>query len=102
RTRGPWRRDSSVAGRSRAGRWFRSYGGALERDARIEPGVQQVDEERAEHERDRRDEHDSLDDRIVLRRDRLHRQAPDPRPREDRLSDERALDDRAHLDADEG
>src|SRR5574341_412304 len=74
---------------------------SLQPDPRIEVRVHHVHDEVHQHERGREQEHGRLDHGIVAVVDRLHGQPPDARPREDRLRDHRAAEERAELDADD-
>src|SRR5215475_10703138 len=56
-----------------------------ESDPRIEIGIDDVHEEVHDHERARQQEDGRLHDRVVAVEDRLHGEAADSRPREDRL-----------------
>src|SRR6266480_2254958 len=70
-------------------------------DPRVEVRVEHVHDEVDEDERGGEQEDRRLHHGIVAVVDRLHRQAPDPRPREDRLGDHRAAEERAELDPDD-
>src|SRR3954453_13357842 len=70
-------------------------------DARVEHRVQEVDAEVDDDVRDRRDEDDPLDDRVVAREDRVERELPEARQHEDLLGDDRARDQEAELQAED-
>ena len=63
---------------------------------RRDPRQVDEDEERREH------RHDGLHERVVAAEDRVHRQPADPGPGEDRLGDDRAPEQDAELEADDG
>ncbi len=69
------------------------------RDPRVEPPVQHVDDQVERHIGDRDEENAALHQRIVAERDRLDQQTTDPRPREDRLGDDRPGQHHAELEA---
>src|SRR3989441_2702508 len=71
-------------------------------DPRVEVGVEQVHDQVDEHERGREEKDRRLHHRVVAVVDRLNRQAADARPGEDRLGDDRAAEQRAKLDPDDG
>ena len=70
-------------------------------DARIERGVQQVDEEVEDDEGDRGHQDAALDHREVPAGDGVERQLADARPVEDRLDDHRPGEEEAELEPDE-
>src|SRR5262249_20608586 len=67
-------------------------------DRTVHQNHAQVDERNDE----RREEHDALDQWIVALIDGLDQQAADARPGEDRFGDDRAAEQSAHLQADDG
>src|SRR5207244_275451 len=70
--------------------------------AGVEIRVQDVHDEIDEDERRGQKEDRRLHDRIVAVVDGLHAEASHPRPRKDRLRDDRAAQQRAQLDSDDG
>src|SRR5438045_2317717 len=72
---------------------------ASERNARIEPGVEEVDHEIDQHEDEGADDDHRLHDRIVASQHRLHREEPDAGPREHRFHDDGAAEEVSELEA---
>src|SRR5262249_46462501 len=72
-----------------------------ERDSRVQPGVEHVDQERACHVRECRNENDRLDDWIIAAGDTIDGQPSDSGPEEYGFRNESALDDRANLKTDD-
>ena len=72
-----------------------------EADARIEPGVQQVDHEVGQHEHRDRQHHQRLGQRVVLVLHRLHEQPADAVEIEHLLGHHQAADQERELDADQ-
>src|SRR4030095_7556572 len=60
---------------------------ALPRDARVEHAVGEIHDEVHEDEGEREQQHRALQQDIVAGEDRLHHEAPEPGPREDRLGE---------------
>src|SRR5690348_16426328 len=71
-------------------------------DARIERGVEQVDEEIDDDEGDGDEQHAALQHDEVARVDALDQQAPDAGQREDRFDDHGAADEPADIEPDHG
>src|SRR5262249_20981851 len=71
-------------------------------DPRVEHGVEHVDREIEQHEADRDEQHDALQDDEIPRVDGADQQATDARQREDRLHDDRAADQPPDVDAAHG
>ena len=69
------------------------------RDARIEPGIGQVDEKVGQHEEEHDDQHAGLHDGIVARVDGVVDQRADAGPREDDLGEDRAAEQAADAEA---
>src|SRR5712692_1883895 len=66
-------------------------------DARVENGVEEIDDEVDEHEGRGDEEHAALDERIVARLDGAHHHGAEPRPGEDRLRQDGPAQEKAHL-----
>src|SRR5712692_8049498 len=66
-------------------------------DARIEDGIEEIDDEVDEHEARGDEEHAALDEGIVARLDRAHHHGAEPRPGEDRLCQDGSAQEKAHL-----
>src|SRR5262245_62469743 len=73
-----------------------------EPDPRVEPAIEQIYEHVRQHEDERGHEHGGLHERIVALKYGRHGESPDPRPREDRFRDDRAPEERAQLQPDDG
>ena len=69
---------------------------------RIQPAVEHIHSQIDPDETQSEDEDTRLHYRVVPRKDGLHCQTTDPRPREDNLCDNRATQQRPELDADQG
>src|SRR5512145_2300636 len=71
-------------------------------DAGIEEAIDHVDQEVEDDEEHGGEEHHGLHDRVVAAVDRLDRQSPDPRPREDGLGDDGTAEQGAELQPGDG
>ena len=71
-------------------------------DARIEPRIGDVGQDVGDHDGDADDDEDAHQHRIVAREDRVEGQAADAGPREHRLGQHRAGDQRPQVEADDG
>src|SRR5258708_5959234 len=82
----------------------RTYGAAhlVQADPGVEDGVQDVDEHVRDDDPGRCHDHDADDHRQVLLVDRLDRRVAEPGQAEDRLRDDRAADQDAHVEAELG
>src|SRR5712691_44167 len=88
----------SVRRRCRSGAVAGAATRSTDADAGIEDAIEHVDGE-VDHDEERgRDEDHALHDRVVAVVDRLDGQAPHARPREHRLGDDGAAEERAELE----
>src|SRR5215510_2835175 len=71
-------------------------------DSGIDPAIEHVDHEIADDEAHRDQQHDALHQGVVARKDRVDHEATDARQREDVFGDDRAADQRAELQAEDG
>src|SRR3989338_4716649 len=69
---------------------------------RVEHAIEHVDREVREHDDDRDEHHEVLDDRVVAPEDRLDQEACHPRQVEHGLGDDEPADQEGELDADHG
>src|SRR5581483_7730897 len=67
----------------------------------VDSEVEEIDKQVHDHDRDRREEEDALDDRVVAVRDGRDEEAADARPSEDGLSEHGAGKDVAEVEADD-
>src|SRR6266851_618392 len=72
---------------------------ALQPDARIDHGIQDVDEQVHDHDHEAAQDHDALDDREVAEGDALVEEPPDARPGEHRLHHHGDIDHDDEVDA---
>src|SRR5262249_19051304 len=79
-----------------------AMGGPAIPDARIEPGVHEADRAAEAHQRCRYQHDVRLHHGIIAEEDSLHRQAPHPGQREDRLDDHGTGQQRSELTAHDG
>ena len=68
----------------------REWPGLADPHARVEDGIQRIDDDVGRHDEERRDQDDSDDDREVLHADGLHHALTEPGQPEDGLGDDRA------------